>query len=87
MPKEEIANLYKVKKNGTFSVVSVPEIGLLESMGLREGTQILVQNRYAFGGPVLLKVADAYCVALGKDIAKQITVRPIKEEKEEEKAA
>ena len=70
-------NLYEAKKNAVFTVVSVPDIGLLESLGVREGSHITLQNRYALGGPVLLRVEDAYSVALGKDIAKQITVREV----------
>ena len=69
--------LYDAKKSGLFTVLSVPDIGLLENLGVREGARISLQNRYALGGPVLLRVEDAYSVALGKDIAKQITVREV----------
>ena len=68
-------NLYEAQKNGMFTVVSVPGIGLLENLGVRIGTSIFLQNRYALGGPVVLRVEDAYSVALGKDIALQITVK------------
>lgn len=68
-------NLYEAKKNGDFQVVSVPDIGLLKSIGLRTGTEITVKTRYALGGPVLLRVKDAYSLALGRDIAKQIIVK------------
>ena len=70
-------NLYAANKKGRFQVTSVPSIGLLESMGLRTGTYVTIQNRYAFGGPVLLRVEDAYSVALGKDIALQIGVKQV----------
>jgi len=73
----EAMNLYTAKKNSTFKVLSVPDIGLLENLGLRTGTQITLQNRYIWGGPVLLRVENAYSVALGKDIAKQITVKEV----------
>jgi len=69
------ASLYEAAKMETFQVVAMPAIGLLESLGLRTGTRITLQNRYALGGPVLLRVEGAYSVALGKDIARQITVR------------
>jgi len=72
-------NLYEARKNGTFQVASVPNIGLLESLGVRAGVQVTVQNRYALGGPVLLRVEDAYSVALGKEIATQIAVRELAE--------
>jgi len=77
MMGNKTANLYEAKKMGTFQVVSVPGIGLLENLGLRNGTQVTLQNRYGFGGPVLLRVEGAYSVALGKDIAKQITVQEV----------
>ena len=70
-------NLYEAKKTCTFQVISVPSIGLLENLGLRRGTQITLQNRYALGGPVLLRVEGAYSIALGKDIASQITVQEL----------
>jgi len=77
MSQTRFANLYEAKRKGTFQVVSVPGIGLLENLGLRAGTQVAVQNRYALGGPVLLRVEGTYSVALGKDIAQQITVQEV----------
>jgi len=70
-------NLYEAKKRGIFQVISVPTIGLLESIGLRVGTQVTIQNRYTLGGPVLLSVEGAHAIALGKDIAKQIGVEEV----------
>ena len=77
MIKNKTINLYTAKNTGTFQVVSVPDINLLENLGVRAGTQITIQNRYALGGPVLLRINDAYSIALGKDIARQITVKEI----------
>jgi len=73
-------NLYEARKDGSFRVASVPEIGLLESLGLRAGVLVTVRNRYALGGPVLLRVEGAYFVALGKDVARQIAVRELAEQ-------
>ena len=70
-------NLYEAKKNCDFTVVSTPDIGLLENLGVRSGASISLQNRYALGGPVVLRVEGAYSVALGKDIATQITVEEV----------
>jgi len=70
-------SLYEAKKAGIFQIISIPNIGSLENLGLRIGTQVTIQNRYALGGPVLLRVKDAYSLALGKDIAKQVAVREI----------
>ena len=72
-----ITNLYEAKKDTTFQVASVPNIGLLKNLGLRVGTQVKMQSRYAFGGPVLLRVEDTFAVAIGKDIATQIAVREV----------
>ena len=74
---KSIKNLYFADKKGLFQITSVPSIGLLENIGLRSGTKVSVQNRYALGGPVLLRVEDAYSVALGKDIAIQIGVKRV----------
>ena len=67
-------NLYEAKKRGSFHVAALPDVELLESLGLRAGTRVKVQNRYMFGGPVLLRVEDTYSIAIGKDIARQILV-------------
>ena len=75
MLNKQPISLYEAKSKGTFEVASIPQIRLLESMGLRIGTQITIQNRYALGGPVLLRIEGAYDLALGKDIAQQIAVR------------
>lgn len=67
-------SLYAADKAGVFQVSCVPDNGLLESIGLRVGTKISVQHRYALGGPVLINIEDSFSVAIGKDIATQITV-------------
>jgi len=77
MMGNKTVNLYNAKKTGSFQLVFVPSIGLLENLGLRAGTQVTLQNRYALGGPVLLRVEGAYSIALGKDIAEQISVQEI----------
>ena len=69
---KKIVNLYEANEAEIFYVISAPGITLLENLGIRKGMQVYIQNRYSFGGPVLLCVDDAYCVALGKDIAQQI---------------
>jgi len=77
MLNKQPLSLYEAKKAGTFQVASVPKIGLLENMGLRIGTKVTVQNRYALGGPVLLIVEGVYSIAIGKDIAQQIAVKEV----------
>ncbi|MCL2842971.1 MAG: ferrous iron transport protein A [Oscillospiraceae bacterium] len=71
------ANLYEMKSEGILQVTSVPDISLLDNLGLRAGTQVMILIRYKLGGPVLLRVEGAYSVALGKDIAQQISVQEV----------
>ena len=70
-------NLYEAKKGVNFSVTTVPNIGLLNSLGLRVGTQLSIKNRYPLGGPLLLNIEDAFSIAIGKDIATQIAVKEV----------
>ena len=67
-------NLYTAQKGINLQVVHVPDVGLLKNLGLRQGTKISIKHRYALGGPVLLNVEESFVVAIGKDIATQITV-------------
>ena len=70
-------SLYKAGQNIPLKVSSVPDVGLLQNLGLRIGTKVAVMHRYALGGPVLLEVEDSFSVALGKDIAAEVTVEGI----------
>ena len=73
-----MTNLYAAKKRISLEIISAPDIALLNGLGIRKGVKIEIQDRYAFGGPVLLKAEDAYCIAVGKDIASRITVEELK---------
>jgi len=68
------SNLYKARKGGVYKILSVPDNKLLQNMGIRVGVNVLIKNRYTFGGPVLLCVENSFNVAIGKDIAAQILV-------------
>jgi hypothetical protein len=70
-------NLYLARKKSEYIITEIPEIPLLNSLGIRSGTRIKLLNRYVLGGPVLLRVEGAYTVALGKDIAGLITVSQV----------
>jgi Fe2+ transport system protein FeoA len=67
-------SLYTAQKGAAFTIAAVPNIALLAGMGLRVGSNIIVQHRYALGGPVLLRVEDTYTIALGKDVALHVQV-------------
>ena len=70
-------DLYEAAKNKTLQVVKIPDIGLMESLGLRPGTLLTIKNKYGFGGPVLLRIGETFTVAVGKDIAKQVVVKEV----------
>ena len=70
-------NLYEAANSHDLQIETVPQIHLLTSLGLKQGTKVKIQNRYRLGGPILLRVEDAFAVALGKDVATQITVTPL----------
>jgi len=77
-------NLYEANKMIALTVKYVPEVGLLENIGIRVGTSLKIKHRYALGGPVLLRIEDAYTVAVGKEIALEIEVVEVNEELEGE---
>jgi len=70
-------SLYNAKINTPFQIVSIPDVELLKNLGVNISREVTIQNRYAFGGPVLLRVQGTYSVALGKDIASQILVKEV----------
>lgn len=76
MARKHSITLYDVKKSKKCRVKSIPDIPLLESLGISNDTIITVNNKYAFGGPVLLKV-DTATIAVGKDVAEKILVEEV----------
>jgi Fe2+ transport system protein FeoA len=68
--------LYDMQKKCCCRVVSIPDHPLLDSLGICSDAVITVENKYKFGGPVLLKI-DTATVAIGKDIAEQILVEEV----------
>ena len=77
MASKSAISLYNAKKQGVFEVMTLPAISMLGNLGLRPGTHVTVKGRYALGGPVLLRVENAFVVAIGKDIATQIAVKEV----------
>jgi len=67
-------NLYKVNQNSEIIIARVPKIALLKSLGICFGTRVKLLNRFPLGGAVVLRVEDAYTVALGKAVAELIEV-------------
>ncbi|MGI6168712.1 MAG: FeoA family protein [Christensenellales bacterium] len=69
-------NLYRAPENKTYTVCSVPELGILASLGIYPGTVLRKTKKYHLGGPVLITLATRQ-LALGKDIAKDILVTEV----------
>jgi Fe2+ transport system protein FeoA len=69
-------SLYKAKKDNIYNVVTVPDIELLKSLGIRQDTRVQVMCQYPLGGPTLVRIEDSSTVAVGKDIATLVTVVP-----------
>lgn len=66
-------SLYGISKNGTCTIATLPPVGLLKSLGLREGLQVMIRSKQPMGGPVIVQVGRR-CVAIAEDIAKEIHV-------------
>ncbi len=69
-------SLYKVKKNCRCIIESLPQVPLMDSLGLRLGCAIQVQNRQPMGGPVVVKLGNR-SVAVAREYAEQMTVREV----------
>jgi Fe2+ transport system protein FeoA len=54
-------------------VLQMPQDSLLHCLGLRQGRSLRVIARQRFGGPVVVEL-DGRCVALGRSIARTISV-------------
>lgn len=67
-------SIYEVKNNKVYVIQDVPDIKLLNSLGIRKNVRVLKKHSYRLGGPVVIKV-DTSEIALGKDIAEKILVR------------
>lgn len=67
-------NIYEVKNNKPYIIQEIPDLKLLNSLGIRKNVQVFKKHSYRLGGPVVIKV-DMSEIALGKDIAEKIVVR------------
>ncbi len=69
-------DLYTAEINKTYLVNTMPEIDLLNSLGVFEGAEIFKKSTYKMGGPVLILI-DNREVAIGKDTALLINVEEV----------
>lgn len=68
--------LYEIKKKQNCIIQSLPEIGLLHYLGLREGLKVSVITKQPFGGPVVVQIGNR-SIAISKEIAQQINVQEV----------
>ena len=73
-------NLYKLKKNDSFSIVKITrsgEIGKrIAEMGVTKGTSGIVVRKAFLGGPIQIKILN-YDLSLRKDEAESIDVEEV----------
>lgn len=65
--------LYTADNNHIYTVKSAPDLALLNTLGVFEGSKIMKKATYSLGGPVLIDI-DGREVAIGKDLAVVIEV-------------
>ncbi len=68
-----MCRLNKADKGRFYTVVSVPDVSMLQALGIRKNDVIYKKHSYLFGGPTLLEI-DAREVAIGNQIAALIDV-------------
>ncbi len=69
-------NLYHASKNETFMITSLPQTTLLQSMGIREFSEVHVVTRQPFGGPIVVKHKNRI-IAIDKNIALNTEIRSV----------
>lgn len=68
--------LYNSENDQTYKVIAVPNVTLLNTLGVFIGAKIVKKNTYKMGGPVLVAIGSRE-VAIGKDLAVQIQVEVV----------
>jgi Fe2+ transport system protein FeoA len=71
--KKNKNSLYAVPDNCNYTISNVPDVRILNSLGVFPGSVIRKKKRYGLGGPVLINLATRE-LALGKDVAEAILV-------------
>lgn len=65
--------LYECKNNEEYIITHTPNVHLLSSLGVFEGSKVIKKATYRNGGPVLLNI-EGREVAIGKGLALLIEV-------------
>lgn len=66
-------SMYNAENNTAYIVKDTPNLAILNTLGVFEGSKIIKKNTYKLGGPVLILI-DGREVAIGKDLALEIEV-------------
>lgn len=69
-----MTSIYEVQNNKSYIIEEIPDVKLLQSLGIRKNAKVFKKLSYKLGGPVVLAV-DMSEIALGKDVAEKILVR------------
>lgn len=70
-------NLYQGQSEKEYIIKSIPNVGMLSSIGIFEGVKIKKIARHKMGGPVRLLLGTRN-IAIGKKIAEDIEVEQCK---------
>ncbi|KNF07848.1 FeoA family protein [Gottschalkia purinilytica] len=68
--------LYNIEKSKFCVIEKTPEIGLLSSIGVREGVKLSVVTKQPLGGPIVVQIGKRN-IAIAKDIAEQIKIQEV----------
>lgn len=66
--------LYTLNKKQKCIIDDMPNVGLLQDLGLRKGMTVSVLTRHPFGGPIVVKINNR-SIAIDKNVAEQIVTR------------
>ena len=68
--------LTNCKKTYNYKIENLPDLHLLRVLGLRKGTDFMVQSKQPLGGPIVVKVGNR-SIAIAKDVAREIVVQEV----------
>lgn len=66
-------SLNEVSISQSCTIQNIPSLGLLGSLGIREGATVTVVSRHPLQGPLVIRLGRR-CIALDRNVASQITV-------------
>ncbi|WP_026478885.1 FeoA family protein [Alkaliphilus transvaalensis] len=69
-------SIYQLKRKNSCTIEKLPQIGLLKSLGLREGMIVNIMSKQPFGGPIVVQMGKR-SIAIARNIAEQIQVREV----------